>query len=415
LASGSGFDLAGDPLHLAADAAGDPISADAAADPNLSLRGSEVRSAEAEARSDVGGPRPVRMYVYDIAALNLSSMCFAEIEYDSPLFDFSYETHLEAELRAVTEVVTEPSQADFFLLPVCLSQFWASTVTWNDEGAVTSSCGNCLQDYEASLLAAMRSVGPWYDDNPGRHLVARHRCPSHNEPRNTWIIAGGMQAAFPELWHSAKVAYACVESVLPSTGADLDMYRAVPREVHLPYFTNGNAMEPVPPASARRRDVGFAGSLRHREWISEELQAEDVLFRDEGAPDPASLRTFLRDSKFALQPTGDTQVLIEGDMRVGVQPSGQQVYTALHAGTPVVFTEHVRPPLRLWDWHGVAIDCFAAALLAGHTSLEDDPRRRSRSPSLEGGGARCSTPRRRRRSPCPRCTPPASAHAGARS
>ena len=50
----------------------------------------------------------------------------------------------------------------------------------------------------------MRSVGPWYDDNPGRHLVSRHRCPSHNEPRNTWIIAGGMQAAFPELWHNAK-------------------------------------------------------------------------------------------------------------------------------------------------------------------------------------------------------------------
>ena len=46
------------------------------------------------------------------------------------------------------------------------------------------------------------------------------------------------------------MAYACVESVLPSTGADLDMYRAVPREVHLPYFTNGNAMEPVPPPSA---------------------------------------------------------------------------------------------------------------------------------------------------------------------
>ena len=48
------------------------------------------------------------------------------------------------------------------------------------------------------------------------------------------------------------------------------------------------------------------------------------------------------------------------------------MYTALHAGTPLVFTEHVRPPLRLWDWHGVAIDCFAAGLLANHTSLEDD-------------------------------------------
>ena len=158
-----------------------------------------------------------------------------------------------------------------------------------------------------------------------------------------------------------------MESVLPSTGADLDMYRAVPREVHLPYFTNGNAMEPVPtpsahpnpnpqpnpnpdphphphphpspspkpdqvpPASARRRDVGFAGSLRHREWIEEELRPEDVLYRDEGSTDPASLRAFLRDSKFALQPTGDTQVLIEGDMRVGVQPSGQQVDTATHS------------------------------------------------------------------------------------
>ena len=243
-------------------------------DPNLGLRGAEERSAAAEMRSDVGGPRPVRMYVYDIAALNLSSMCFGEIDYDSPMSDFTYETHLEAELRAVTEVVTDPSSADFFLLPVCLSQFWASTVSWNDEGTLVSSCGNCLQDYEARLLAAMRGVGPWYDDNPGRHLVSRHRCPSHNEPKNTWIIAGGMQAAFPELWHSAKVAYACVESVLPSTGADLDMYRAVTREVHLPYFTNGNAMEAVPPATQRSRSVGFAGSLRHRDWISEEMKEE---------------------------------------------------------------------------------------------------------------------------------------------
>jgi len=156
VALASGFDLAGDPIKLAADAAADPISpGDAAADPNLSLRGAEVRSAEAEARSDVGGPRPVRMYVYDIAALNLSSMCFDDIEYDSPLFDFTYETHLEAELRAVTEVVTEPAHADFFLLPVCLSQFWASTVTWNDEGSVVSSCGNCLQDHEASLTLGL--------------------------------------------------------------------------------------------------------------------------------------------------------------------------------------------------------------------------------------------------------------------
>jgi len=59
-------------------------------------------------------------------------------------------------------------------------------------------------------------------------------------------------------------------------------------------------------------------------------------------------------------------------MRVGVQPSGQQIYTSLHAGTPLVFTEHVRPPLRLWDWHGVAIDAFAAGLLANHTTLDDD-------------------------------------------
>jgi len=244
----------------------------------------------------------------------------------------------------------------------------------NDEGTLVSSCGNCLQDYEARLLAAMRGVGPWYDDNPGRHLVSRHRCPSHNEPKNTWIIAGGMQAAFPELWHNAKVAYACVESVLPSTGSDLDMYRAITREVHLPYFTNGNAMEPVPPAAARQRSVGFAGSLRHRDWIAEEMKEEDILDSGDsvGVSDPAKLRTFLQQSKFALQPVGDTQVLIEGDMRVGVQPSGQQVYTSLHAGTPLVFTEHVRPPLRLWDWHGVAIDSFAAGLLANHTSLDDD-------------------------------------------
>ena len=215
------LDLAGDPVPLAGGAAApsarqsDPTppvlrASDYDHDPNLGLRGSEVRSAQAEARADVGGPPPVRMFVYDIAALNLSSMCFGEIDYDSPMSDFTYETHLEAELRAVTEVVTDPAQADFFLLPVCLSQFWSSTVSWNDEGSLVSSCGNCLQDYEARLLSAMRGVGPWYDDNPGRHLISRHRCPSHNEPKNTWIIAGGMQAAFPELWHNNEVGHAII-------------------------------------------------------------------------------------------------------------------------------------------------------------------------------------------------------------
>lgn len=333
----------------------------------------ELHKQASERASESRATRPVRMYVYDIAALNLSSMCFSEIDYDSPMSDFTYETHLEAELRAVTEVTTDPSTADFFLLPVCLSQFWASTVSWNDEGTMVSSCGNCLQDYEAQLLSAMRSVGPWYDDHPGKHLLSRHRCPSHNEPKNTWIIAGGMASAFPELWHSSKIAYACVESVLPSTGADLDMYRAVTREVHLPYFTNGNAMEAMPPVVERRRDVGFAGSLRHRDWIAEEFATRDILNSGEDVGvNPATLRSFLRGSKFALQPVGDTQVLMEGDMRVGVQPSSQQIYTALHAGTPLVFTEHVRPPLRLWDWHGVAIDAFGASLLANQTSLDDD-------------------------------------------
>ena len=338
------------------------------------LRGEASEASEASESSSSSAPRAVRMYVYDIAALNLSSMCFSEIDYDSPMSDFTYETHLEAELRSVTEVTSDPSTADLFFLPVCLSQFWASTVSWNDEGNLVSSCGTCLQDYEGQLLSAMRSVGPWYDENQGRHLVSRHRCPSHNEPKNTWIIAGGMATAFPELWHSSKLAYACVESVLPSTGADLDMYRAVTREVHLPYFTNGNAMPPVPPLAGRRRDVGFAGSLRHRDWIAEEFASRDILDPGEsvGVSDPTTLRQFLRGSKFALQPTGDTQALIEGDMRVGVQPSAQQIYTALHAGTPLVFTEHVRPPLRLWDWHGVAIDAFAAGLLANQTSVKDE-------------------------------------------
>jgi hypothetical protein len=101
------LDLAGDPVvDLAATAPVDPTPALRASDydhdPTVGLRGAEVRSAQAAARSDLGGPRPVRMYVYDIAALNLSSMCFGEIDYDSPMSDFMYETHLEAELRAVS-------------------------------------------------------------------------------------------------------------------------------------------------------------------------------------------------------------------------------------------------------------------------------------------------------------------------
>merc|ERR1711988_81022 len=46
---------------------------------------------------------------------------------------------------------------------------------------------------------------------------------------------------------------------------------------------------------------------------------------------------------FAVEPRGDT-------------PERRNIYEALHAGTPVIFTSPVAPPLRLPSWDGVAID-----------------------------------------------------------
>eukprot|EP00908_Phaeocystis_cordata_P004521 Transcript_14899.p1 GENE.Transcript_14899~~Transcript_14899.p1 ORF type:complete len:709 (+),score=230.49 Transcript_14899:171-2129(+) len=327
------------------------------------------------------------MYVYDLAKLNISSMCFTEISPASAMADFEYETHLEAELREVAEVTTDPSAADFFFVPACLSQFWASTWSFSDAGHLQSSCGNCLQTYEEQLIKGMRKVGPWFDGNPGLHLINRHRCPSHNEPKHTWIIAGGMAEAFPQLWRHPKLKYACVESLLPTTGADLDMYRDITRELQLPYFTDGKKMERPPSVDERRRPVGFAGSVRHRDWIEEEFNKADILDlgEDVGVQDPATLRSFLRGSKFALQPFGDTQVLLEGELRVGVQPSRLQIYTALHAGTPLVFTDRTQPPLRMWDWNGVGIEAYGAELLRNESRLDNEQAVESEIAKFAGG------------------------------
>jgi hypothetical protein len=51
----------------------------------------------------------------------------------------------------------------------------------------------------------------------------------------------------------------------------------------------------------------------------------------------ARVRAFVRQAKFALNPRGDT-------------PERRSIYEALHAGTPVILTSPVAPPLRLPAW-----------------------------------------------------------------
>ena len=130
------------------------------------------------------------------------------------------------------------------------------------------------------------------------------------------------------------------------------------RAVHVPYWTDRATMSTPMPDADRARDLGFAGSFCcQREYLKNIIgeaniaeipdirrgsNAEDNDNADMLALIMQNITRYIRTSRFLIQPHGDT-------------PEREQIYTALHAGTPVVFTESVTPPFGIGHWNGAAI------------------------------------------------------------
>jgi len=284
--------------------------------------------------------RGLRMYVYSLDELGANgAKCHPED--GGGANNFEWELHVETNLRAIFEVTTDPGSADFYLLPACLNRYWAHGWSWVAKRQKLRSCMSCTARFERKLLDTMRAVGPYFDAHPEKHLVTRHRCPYVGE--QTWAIGAG-EEVYTTLWRHSKLRYICLETdALPPPGAVRDVHR----EVHIPYYMNAATMVRPRTQAQRVRDFAFVGSLCcGRGWLKELLRpGEQIELSDHmgGEYNAANATRLLREARFAVEPRGDT-------------PERRNMYEALHAGTPLIFTSSVTPPLRLPGWDGIAVE-----------------------------------------------------------
>lgn len=305
--------------------------------------------AEAEAAASTS---QLRMYVY---RLN-NTGCHQSVAPFTSASNFLFESHIEEELRAITNVTSDPEEADIFFVPACLTQAWEAQWQWSPSGNLTSKCVQCLNTHERQVLADMRAVGPYYKKWPERHLLNRHACPHTNQPSSVAIGAG--QPVYLDLWHRKGLRYVCVETSVPDQMARYNMSFDASRAVHVPYWTNATLLAAPLPYANRTRNIGFAGSFCcGRQHLKQVVGAKNVFqipdIRTMGnaeANDDAlivasamrNITDYIRTSRFIIEPHGDT-------------PERMQIYTALLEGTPVIFPNYVAPPLGLANWNGAAI------------------------------------------------------------
>ena len=336
----------------------------------------------------------LRLYVYDLSSVKGGPRCSTSARkgVGSAQDNFQWESHLEGSLRKVLRLTSDPSTADVFLLPACLSQEWSRywhftrVLQWQgpEKGKIVPfpniTCIKCLDSFEEQLLRTMRTVGPWFDTQPEKHLVMRHLCPilseADTEPLPWWTLVGGTRSIFGSLWQHPRVRYACIEHIqpaqqwefgypLPAVGIKQKFWRPsvmswaflsrdVNRELHVPYYTSAVTALSPPGHAERTRDFGFAGTMCcDRSWLTRELVIGDLLL----GPNRSSgflgqhdmLIAFLRSARFVVHPHGDTQERLN-------------IYQALHSGTPVALPSHVIPPLGMMSWGRAAVDASAAPL-----------------------------------------------------
>lgn len=280
------------------------------------------------------------MYVYNLSGVPGNGYCVP-----GGNNNFAWERHVEANLRQVFRTTMDAARADFFLVPACLTSYWAQGWEWDAAASKLSSCINCTDTAERKILEVMERVGDWFHRYPDRHLVYRHRCPFLRD--DDWKIGAG-DRVYGTLWFNSQVRYVCLET-------DND-HRYVPdldRQVHIPYYVPTTA---IPLAKKNRvRSLGFIGTFCcGRGWVQHVLKSQDYMtLRSHVSHDlnASSVAEFARSSYFMLQPAGDT-------------PERRGIYESVSLGTPVILTSFVAPPLRLPDWQSVAIESWSGRLPA---------------------------------------------------
>ena len=276
----------------------------------------------------------MRLYVYNVPRCTPSTrMAFGQD-------NFEWEYHVEHALRAIFNVTTNASEADFFFLPGCPVNAWAETWRFDRTHMLRSSCPQCIRDYESAMVTAMRKVGLYYDTAPEKHLMTRLRCPSFHER-----LEEPLRDLYPQLWGNPRMKFVCLET------QHGDHARETDREVHVPYYAHGTAHQ-----AAKKREIGFVGSqCCGRETLVGGIPDALVLshFDIRGTTNKnvthAELLDYTASSKFMYQPVGDT-------------PERRSIYQSIAVGTPLLFDQIVRPPLRLPSWGGVALRANATNL-----------------------------------------------------
>ena len=279
--------------------------------------------------------RQLSMYVYDLERVN-AHFCVTRKQATR---NFEWEMQIVDALSRVFPRTENPAQADFFVVPACLTTVWANSWTYRNRRRVNKLTSNVSETrtYERLVLEEVRRVGDFYDTHPDRHLMARHKCPLVEEG---WWENGAGLVPYAHLWNSSVVRYVCIETDVQNLHR-----RDVHREVHVPYFTDSRTAQEVTPLRMRRHRFGYSGSLCcGRSWLRWMMPNDSVLLLTSHMGHgyrERSVSRFLHTCMYAVQPHGDT-------------PERRSIYEALHAGTPNLFLRAVPPPLRYGDWGELA-------------------------------------------------------------
>ena len=145
----------------------------------------------------------IKIYIYTLPS-------FASLVHAPGTCNY-WEQRLWSTIKAQGQFTSNPSEADFFFVPMhCLVP--------NDL--------NKSEIVEAAILQSLRAIGSYWDDAPERHIISRDMCPPKNRMMNNGWTNGPLNlfrvTRFKQLYLS-KAIVMCVAAV--ACPDERDMYR----------------------------------------------------------------------------------------------------------------------------------------------------------------------------------------------
>jgi len=250
------------------------------------------------------------VYVYPLAHELTGASLYDNLTAGDHDYHFRAELELTERFRAMPQA--SPETADMLLVPFMLTQAFtrlrkgrnapghAQLLAWNDK-----------------VIAAMRSVGPYWDTRRSRHAMFSQRCAGPPFERNGLRARSLGVNTWPSLWDEPNITLLCFE---PAT------YTHMGRGIFIPYGVGhgGNdercpatsAAQGPPAADAARESLlMFAGSIAtnpaRKPWV-DAMSAigppacKLLLFERSSRKrfDPAHLEGGLRAASFSVQLKG---------------------------------------------------------------------------------------------------------------